>query len=32
VLFDADYFNHPSAPRSSAWNGIHAAQEDHAHP
>jgi membrane protease subunit HflC len=32
VLFDADHFNHPSAPRSSAWNGIHAAQEDHAHP
>ena len=32
VLFDSDYFNHAGAPRSAAWNGIHARQEGNAQP
>lgn len=32
VLFDSDYYNHAGAPRSAAWNGIHAAQEENAQP
>ena len=36
VLFDSDYYNHTgvrrSAPGSAAWNGIHATQEENAHP
>jgi modulator of FtsH protease HflC len=32
VLFDSDYYNHAAAPRSAAWNGIHARQEGNAQP
>ena len=32
VLFDGDYYNHAGAPRSAAWNGIHARQEENVHP
>jgi membrane protease subunit HflC len=30
VLFDGDYYNHAGAPRSAAWNGINAREEDNA--
>jgi modulator of FtsH protease HflC len=30
VLFDSDFYNHAGAPRSAAWNGINAGQEDNA--
>ena len=32
VLFDGDYYNHAGVPRSAAWNGIHARQEENVHP
>jgi membrane protease subunit HflC len=32
VLFDADYYNHPGAPRRAAWAGSHAGQEENTHP
>jgi membrane protease subunit HflC len=32
VLFNADYYNRASAPPRSAWNGIHAGQEENTHP
>ncbi len=32
VLFDGDYYNDAGAPRSAAWNGIHARQEENAQP
>jgi modulator of FtsH protease HflC len=32
VLFDGDYYNHAGVPRSAAWNGINARQEENVHP